>query len=125
LAQVRPVNVPQLLRLLTLDGTLSVVGFPSPISLDIRNLTFGRKKLTSSGTGGRRGTAEMLGFATEHAITADIELLPSARVEEALTRSSEATSATASYWTCPTSTSLRLRRASALAFGGAGSVLTD
>jgi D-arabinose 1-dehydrogenase-like Zn-dependent alcohol dehydrogenase len=102
-----------------------VVGFPSPISLDIRNLTFGRKQLTTSGTGGRRGKAEMLGFAAEHAITADIELLPSARVEEALTRSSEATSATASYWTCPTSTSLRLRRASALAFGGAGSDLTD
>ncbi len=50
------------------------------------NLTFGRKKLTSSGTGGRWGTAEMLAFAAEHGITADIELLPSARVEEALTR---------------------------------------
>ena len=44
------------------------------------DLTYGRKKLTSSGTGGRRGTAEMLAFCAEHGITADIELLPSARV---------------------------------------------
>jgi alcohol dehydrogenase (NADP+) len=81
-----PHDLPLLLRLLTLDGTLSVVGYPSEITLNIMNLTFGRKKLTSSGTGGRRGTAEMLAFAAEHGITADIELLPSARVEEALTR---------------------------------------
>lgn len=81
-----PHDLPPLLRLLTLDGTLSVVGYPSEITLNIMNLTFGRKKLTSSGTGGRPGTAEMLAFAAEHGITADIELLPSARVEEALTR---------------------------------------
>ena len=81
-----PHDVPQLLNLLALDGTLSVVGFPSEIQLQIMALTFGRRKLTSSGTGGRRGTAEMLAFAAEHDIAADIELLPSARVEEALTR---------------------------------------
>ena len=81
-----PHDLPQLLSLLALDGTLSVVGFPSEVSLQIMNLTFGRKKLTSSGTGGRPGTAEMLAFAAEHRIVADIELLPSARVEEALTR---------------------------------------
>ena len=36
-----------------LTGTLSVVGYPSEIQLQIMNLTFGRKKLTSSGTGER------------------------------------------------------------------------
>ncbi len=81
-----PHDLPPLLRLLALDGTLSVVGFPTEVPLQIMDLTFGRKKLTSSGTGGRRGTAEMLAFAAEHGITADIELLPSAHVEEALTR---------------------------------------
>jgi uncharacterized zinc-type alcohol dehydrogenase-like protein len=75
-----------LLGLLGLDGTLSVVGFPMPATVPIMALTYGRKKLTSSGTGGRRGTAEMLTFCAEHGITADIELLPSSQVEEALTR---------------------------------------
>ena len=46
----------------------------------------GRKNLTSSGVGGTKYTAELLTFAAEHGITADIELLPSARVEDALTR---------------------------------------
>ncbi len=81
-----PHELAPLLRLPRLDGTLSVVGFPREVSLQLMNLTSGRKKLTSSGTGGRLHTAEMLAFAAEHAITADIELLPSARVEEALTR---------------------------------------
>jgi uncharacterized zinc-type alcohol dehydrogenase-like protein len=81
-----PHDVPPLLRLLTLDGTLSLLGYPGEIPLRIMDLIPGRKKLTSSGTGGRRGTAEMLAFSAEHAITADIELLPSARVQEALTR---------------------------------------
>ncbi|MBM2614135.1 NAD(P)-dependent alcohol dehydrogenase [Actinoplanes sp. LDG1-06] len=75
-----------LLRLLTLQGTLSILGAPLETSVRIMDLTFGRKNLTSSGTGGTRHTAELLAFAAEHAITADIELLPSARVEEALTR---------------------------------------
>ena len=63
-----------------------MVGFPREVSVQLMNLTFGRRKLTSSGTGGRLHTAEMLAFAAEHGITADIELLPSTRVEEALTR---------------------------------------
>ncbi|BCJ37008.1 NADP-dependent alcohol dehydrogenase [Actinocatenispora thailandica] len=81
-----PHEVPPLLRLLALDGTLCVVGWPGSIPLQVMDLIYGRKKLTASGTGGRAGTAEMLAFAAEHGIGADIELLPSARVEEALTR---------------------------------------
>ena len=82
-----PHDFSPLLRLLDLDGTLSVVGFPfGEVPLQVMDLTYGRKKLTSSGTGGRRGTAEMLAFCAAHGITADIELLPSARVEEALNR---------------------------------------
>jgi alcohol dehydrogenase (NADP+) len=81
-----PHDLSPLLRMAALDGTLSLVGFPMPTTVPIMDLTYGRKKLSSSGTGGRLGTAEMLAFAAENAITADIELLPSARVEEALTR---------------------------------------
>jgi uncharacterized zinc-type alcohol dehydrogenase-like protein len=46
----------------------------------------GRKKLTSAGSGGLPTTAEMLEFCAAHGVTADIELLPSARVNQALER---------------------------------------
>jgi len=75
-----------LLHLLGLDGTLSVLGNPLPAQVPITALTMGRKKLTSSGTGGRKHTAEMLAFCAERGIAADIELMASARVQEALTR---------------------------------------
>jgi uncharacterized zinc-type alcohol dehydrogenase-like protein len=81
-----PHDLSALLGMTALDGTVSVLGFPMPATVQIMDLTYGRKKLSSSGTGGRLGTAQMLAFCAEHAITADIELLPSARVEEALTR---------------------------------------
>jgi uncharacterized zinc-type alcohol dehydrogenase-like protein len=81
-----PHELSPLLRLLALDGTLSLVGFPVELPVRIMDLTYGRKKLTSSGTGGRPGTAQLLAFCADHGITADIELLPSARVQEALTR---------------------------------------
>ena len=81
-----PHDVPPLLGLLALDGTLSLLGYPNEIPLRIMDLIYGRKKLTASGTGGRSGTAELLAFSAAHGITADIELLPSARVHEALTR---------------------------------------
>ncbi|MBU2664820.1 NAD(P)-dependent alcohol dehydrogenase [Actinoplanes bogorensis] len=81
-----PHDFSPLLRLVGLDGTLSVLGYPMPAEVRILDLTFGRKNLTSSGTGGTRYTAELLSFAAEHGITADIELLPSSRVEEALNR---------------------------------------
>ena len=75
-----------MLRLAALDGTLAVLGYPFETSVKIMDLIQGRRKLTSSGTGGRRQTAEMLAFCAEHGITADVEVLPSARVQEALDR---------------------------------------
>ena len=75
-----------LLRLLALEGTLSVLGAPLETSVKIMERTFGRKNLTSSGTGGTKHTAELLTFCAEHGITADIELLPSAQVSDALGR---------------------------------------
>jgi alcohol dehydrogenase (NADP+) len=75
-----------LLRLAALDGTVSVLGYPMPTQVPMFDLIYGRKKLTGSGTGGRRGTAQMLEFAGQHGITADVELLPSAKVDEAMDR---------------------------------------
>lgn len=81
-----PHDIPPLLRMAGLDGTVCQLGYPAEIPLRIMDLVYGRKKLTASGTGGRRGTAELLAFCAERGITADIELLPSARVREALDR---------------------------------------
>ncbi|MFB9660187.1 NAD(P)-dependent alcohol dehydrogenase [Glycomyces mayteni] len=75
-----------LLRLLDLDGTLSVLGNPLLTGPRLLELTMGRKRLTSSGTGGMKGTSAMLAFCAAHGIAADIELLPSKRVNEALAR---------------------------------------
>jgi alcohol dehydrogenase (NADP+) len=75
-----------LIALLGFEGTLSVLGVPLEAPVRIMDLVFGRKKLTSSGVGGRKHTAELLAFAAEHDITADVERVPSAQVGEALAR---------------------------------------
>ncbi|WP_329253453.1 NAD(P)-dependent alcohol dehydrogenase [Actinoallomurus sp. NBC_01490] len=75
-----------LLRMAALDGTLALLGYPLEQAVRILDLVQGRKRLTSSGTGGRRRTAELLDFCADHAIAADVEVLPSARVQEALDR---------------------------------------
>lgn len=75
-----------LIGMLGLDGTLCVLGNPLLAGPKLWELGAGRKKLTSSGTGGLRQTAEMLEFCAEHGITADVETLPSSEVETALDR---------------------------------------
>lgn len=74
------------LRLVAMDGTLSHLGHLGPVTVETMDLLVGRKRLSSAGSGGRPATAAMLAFCAEHGITADIELLPSARVNEALDR---------------------------------------
>ena len=74
------------LGLTALDGTLCQVGFLGPVSLETLDLLIGRKRLTSGGSGGRPATTEMLEFSAEHGIGADVEVLPSAQVNEALER---------------------------------------
>lgn len=74
------------LRMVALDGTLSSLGHLGPVTVETFDLLSGRKKLSSAGSGGTGSTASMLAFCAEHGITADIELLPSARVNEALDR---------------------------------------
>ncbi|MFB4284088.1 MULTISPECIES: NAD(P)-dependent alcohol dehydrogenase [unclassified Nonomuraea] len=74
------------LRLVAMDGTLSSLGYLGPVSVETMDLLLGRKKLSSAGSGGRPATAAMLEFCAAKGITADIELLPSAQVNEALDR---------------------------------------
>ncbi|WP_305787213.1 NAD(P)-dependent alcohol dehydrogenase [Symbioplanes lichenis] len=81
-----PHDLAPLIGLLGLEGTLSVVGLPLETKVPLMQLAYGRKSVSSSGTGGTKHTAELLAFCAGHGITADVEVLPSSRVEEALTR---------------------------------------
>ncbi|MFC7111008.1 zinc-binding dehydrogenase [Nonomuraea rubra] len=74
------------LRLVAMDGTLSSLGHLGPVTVETMDLLLGRKRLSSAGSGGRPATAAMLEFCAANGITAEIELLPSARVNEALDR---------------------------------------
>jgi uncharacterized zinc-type alcohol dehydrogenase-like protein len=74
------------LRLVAMDGTLSQIGYLGPVTVQTLDLLAGRKKLSSAGSGGRPATAAMLEFCAEHGVTADVEVLPSAKVNEALER---------------------------------------
>lgn len=74
------------LRLVAMDGTLSHLGHLGPVTVETTDLLVGRKKLSSAGSGGRLATAAMLDFCAQHGITADIEVLPSTQVNEALDR---------------------------------------
>lgn len=71
---------------LDFDGTLCMLGIPPRYEVDSMALLRGRRRITASGSGGVRDTREMLAFAAEHGITADVEVLPAERVQEALDR---------------------------------------
>lgn len=81
-----PHDLTPYLRALALDGTLCSVGALGSIEFDPFALLIGRKSLASAGSGGRRGTQEMLDFASEHDITAVVELMPARDVNDALAR---------------------------------------
>ena len=81
-----PHDLTPYLGVLALDGTLCSVGALGSMEFDPYALLVGRKSLASSGSGGRRGTQEMLEFAAQHGITAEVEVVPVAEVNEALAR---------------------------------------
>ncbi|UOZ05258.1 NAD(P)-dependent alcohol dehydrogenase [Amycolatopsis sp. WQ 127309] len=81
-----PHDLAPYLKLVALDGTLSVVGHLGPVTVPMMDLLVGRKKLGSAGSGGRPATAEMLEFCAGHGVAADVEVLPSKQVNEALER---------------------------------------
>ncbi|GGR39466.1 putative zinc-type alcohol dehydrogenase-like protein [Nocardioides luteus] len=81
-----PHDLAPYLHVVAMDGTLCQVGDLGTVSVDIIDLLIGRKRLTSAGSGGLATTADLLAFAAEHGIGADVEVLPSSRVSEALDR---------------------------------------
>jgi len=75
------------LQLLRRDGNLTLVGAPEkPLAVPAFALIFGRHSLSGSAIGGIRETQEMLDFCGEHNITADVEVIPIQKVNEAYER---------------------------------------
>jgi len=75
------------LVLLKRDGTLTQVGVPAePLAVQAGSLIFGRRNLSGSLIGGIEETQEMLDFCGKHNITADIELIPIQKINEAYDR---------------------------------------
>ncbi|MCX5922743.1 MAG: hypothetical protein NTX86_05465 [Candidatus Dependentiae bacterium] len=73
------------LDLLTLDGTMCLVGIPPQPhpAFHAHSLIAGRKSLAGSLIGGIEQTQEMLNFCAEHGITADVEVVPPHMVNDA------------------------------------------
>jgi alcohol dehydrogenase (NADP+) len=75
------------LKLLRIDGNLTLVGAPAkPLPVSAFGLIMGRRSLSGSNIGGLPETQEMLDFCGEHGITADVEVIPIQKVNEAYER---------------------------------------
>jgi uncharacterized zinc-type alcohol dehydrogenase-like protein len=75
------------LNLLGIDGNITLVGAPEkPMPVSAFALLFGRKSVSGSLIGGIAETQEMLDFCGEHDITADVEVIPIQKINEAYER---------------------------------------
>jgi len=75
------------ITMLGLEGNITLVGAPEqPLPVSAFALLFGRKSISGSLIGGIRETQEMLDFCGEHNITADVEVIPIQKVNEAYER---------------------------------------
>jgi uncharacterized zinc-type alcohol dehydrogenase-like protein len=75
------------IQLLARDGNITLVGAPEkPLPVAAFGLIFGRKSLSGSPIGGLAETQEMLDFCGQHRITADVEVIPIQKVNEAYDR---------------------------------------
>jgi uncharacterized zinc-type alcohol dehydrogenase-like protein len=80
-------DVNSYLSLLRRDGHMCLVGAPEkPFPVSSFNLIIGRKSLSGSLIGGIAETQEMLDFCGKHNITADVEVIPIQKVNEAYER---------------------------------------
>jgi alcohol dehydrogenase (NADP+) len=80
-------DINALLGLLRRDGNLCLVGAPEkPLSVAAFGLLFGRRSLSGSPIGGIAETQEMLDFCGKHNLTADVEIIPMQKVNEAYER---------------------------------------
>jgi uncharacterized zinc-type alcohol dehydrogenase-like protein len=75
------------INLLGRDGNLTLVGAPAePLDVTAFSLIMRRRSLSGSAIGGIAETQEMLDFCGKHDITADVEVIPIQKVNEAYER---------------------------------------
>src|ERR1700742_4712638 len=75
------------IQLLKRDGNITLVGAPEkPLAVAAFGLLFGRRSLSGSPIGGLPETQEMLDFCGDNNITADVEVIPIQKVNEAYER---------------------------------------
>src|SRR5512132_3631203 len=75
------------INLLRRDGNITLVGAPEePLAVSAFGLSMGRRSLSGSAIGGIAETQEMLDFCGAHNITADVEVIPIQKVNEAYER---------------------------------------
>ena len=75
------------INLLSRDGNLTLVGAPAkPLGVSAFGLITGRRSLSGSAIGGLAETQEMLDFCGTHNITADVEVIPIQKANEAYER---------------------------------------
>ena len=75
------------IELLRRDGNITLVGAPEkPLAVAAFGLLFARRSLSGSPIGGIPETQEMLDFCGTHNITADVEVIPIQKVNEAYDR---------------------------------------
>lgn len=82
-----PHDVNAYINLLARDGNLTMVGAPDkPLPVAVFGLIFQRRSFSGSPIGGLAETQEMLDFCGKHDITADVEVIPIQKVNEAYER---------------------------------------
>jgi alcohol dehydrogenase (NADP+) len=80
-------DIGALLEALKLDGTLCLVGAPEkPLALNSFNVILKRRQVAGSLIGGIPETQELLDFCGEHGISADVEVIPMQKINEAYER---------------------------------------
>ena len=80
-------NINAYFNLLRRDGNLTMVGAPEkPLPVAVFGLIMGRRSFSGSSIGGIPETQEMLDFCGQHNITADVEVIPIQKVNEAYER---------------------------------------
>ncbi len=80
-------NINAYINLLARDGNLTMVGAPEkPLSVAVFGLILQRRSFSGSPIGGIPETQEMLDFCGKHNITADVEVIPIQKVNEAYER---------------------------------------
>lgn len=80
-------DINQYIYLLKIDGNLTLVGAPpKPLALSSFALIFGNRSVSGSNIGGIAQTQEMLDFCGERNITADVEVIPVQKINDAWKR---------------------------------------